>query len=293
MQINVIREFVLSGHSGPLYTLLSRDTPEGILAGGSDGVISFWPAGSDQGQALARCEQAVFCLQWLVTDHLLLAGTQAGILYWIDVRKRDVIRSLKVSDRPLFDIRIFEADILVSDGGGCIHSNAPDGNITRSCFGTSSIRCMTGVGDRLLAGNSDGRILSWLPETGIRDEVQAHRLSVFRLLPWNDLLFTAGRDAHINCFTLGDLSPHMSVPAHMFAINDLVLPPSLGLLFSGSMDKTVKIWSPQDLTLLKVLDHDRHGMHRHGINRLAWAHDRLYTCGDDRNIMVWKIEAGS
>lgn len=289
MQIHVTRELVLSGHSGPLYCMVPMHEPIGILASGSDGVISFWPAGTSEGAAIATCGQPVFSMSWLVHNHILLAGTQHGILYWIDIPGRTVIKSLKFTDKPLFDILIHDTDILISDGGGCMHRLQPDGKCMRYSFGTTSIRTLIRTNDRVLAGNSEGKVLSWHPEMGFQEEFQAHRLSVFRLLAWNEHLLTSGRDAHINQFVMPSFSPEKSVPGHLFAVNDLVISPDLRLLFSGSMDKTIKIWEPESLELKKVLDNERNGMHKHGINRLLWAHDRLYSCGDDRNIMVWHM----
>jgi WD40 repeat protein len=60
---------------------------------------------------------------------------------------------------------------------------------------------------------------------------------------------------------------------------------------SASMDKTIKIWCANDLTLLKVIDAPRYGYHKNSVNKLLWSayQDYLVSASDDKNISIWKI----
>jgi WD40 repeat protein len=83
-----------------------------------------------------------------------------------------------------------------------------------------------------------------------------------------------------------------AVPAHIQAINSLVLSPCARYVATGSMDKTIKIWDSATLQLLKVIDYPRYGGHKHSINTLIWStyKDLLVSGSDDKQISVWKID---
>jgi WD40 repeat protein len=82
------------------------------------------------------------------------------------------------------------------------------------------------------------------------------------------------------------------IPAHIQAINSIVLSPCGRYLATGSMDKTIKIWDVDTLTLCKVIDFARYGGHKHSINTLIWSAyaDYLVSGSDDKQISVWKID---
>ena len=108
-------------------------------------------------------------------------------------------------------------------------------------------------------------------------------------------MISVGRDAHIRSWTWdsGALQVFMpGVPAHIQAINAVVLSPCGRYLATGSMDKTIKIWQASDLTLIKVIDYARYGGHKHSINDLIWSEfsDLLVSGSDDKQLSVWKID---
>ena len=68
----------------------------------------------------------------------------------------------------------------------------------------------------------------------------------------------------------------------------------LGVSYSVSMDKSIKIWQVPELKLLKVIDKARHAGHGTSVNRSLWFENEglLVTCSDDRLISVWNINFG-
>jgi WD40 repeat protein len=106
-------------------------------------------------------------------------------------------------------------------------------------------------------------------------------------------LFSVGRDAKIKRWLMDGEKSHLvqEVAAHIYAIHDLVMSPDKQFFASASMDKTIKIWSVNDLTLLKVIDATRYGSHKNSVNKLVWSNyqDYLVSASDDKNISIWKI----
>jgi WD40 repeat protein len=57
------------------------------------------------------------------------------------------------------------------------------------------------------------------------------------------------------------------------------------------MDKTIKVWETESMTLLKVIDRSRHAGHTNSVNKVLWTNyeNLLISCGDDKNIIVWDL----
>lgn len=283
-----------SGHKSGIYCLQPSVRQGYLLSCGSDGYIAEWNVATGEGRTLLQCPGAIFSLWVDAQRGLLAAGTQAGILYFADLKTNTVLKAFEAHTRGIFDLLLLPGNLLAATGGdGFITLWNPDTlelQTRRSVSGESIRTLISWHASTLLAGSSDGWIRQLTPELEIMYAWEAHRFSVFRLLtvPGEHQLFSAGRDAHINVWdqTFRNVD---SLPAHLYAINDLVPHPTLPLLFSGSMDKTIKIWNQSPLTLLRVADPARNGVHRNGVNRLLWMGERLYSCSDDRTIMEWEL----
>ena len=78
----------------------------------------------------------------------------------------------------------------------------------------------------------------------------------------------------------------------MYTVNALALNTDGTLLFSGSRDKTIKIWDANSFELLKVIEGIRDGGHLNSVNSLLWSPEKKYLISgsDDKSIGIWKIE---
>ena len=83
----------------------------------------------------------------------------------------------------------------------------------------------------------------------------------------------------------------MTIPAHMFTINDIVFSPDGKLMATAGRDKHIKIWDAEAFNLLKVIDREKFGGHINSVNKLFWSNwnNYLISCGDDKAVMVWEI----
>jgi WD repeat-containing protein 61 len=77
----------------------------------------------------------------------------------------------------------------------------------------------------------------------------------------------------------------------MYTINHLAFSGDGRYLASCSLDKSIKLWDPASLSLLRVLDRARTAGHGTSVNKLVWpgTQQRLVSCSDDRSLAVWEI----
>jgi WD repeat-containing protein 61 len=164
-----------------------------------------------------------------------------------------------------------------------------------------SLRCLAlheGRGE-LAVGASDWKtyILD-LDSLAIKTTLTEATNSVFTLVysPDGQHLLAAGRDAHLRRYLAADSYPLAdSVVAHMYTINHLAFSGDGRYLASCSLDKSIKLWDPASLALLRVLDKARAAGHGTSVNKLVWpgTQQRLVSCSDDRSLAVWQVAVGN
>jgi WD40 repeat protein len=106
-------------------------------------------------------------------------------------------------------------------------------------------------------------------------------------------LISGSRDAQLKIWdTSRAYELYKTIPAHMFAINDIKYHPERNFLATASMDKTIKVWDATNFQLLKVIDKARHNSHITSVNKLYWSsyENQLISCSDDRTILVWALK---
>jgi WD40 repeat protein len=82
-----------------------------------------------------------------------------------------------------------------------------------------------------------------------------------------------------------------SIPAHNWAIYDIVFNPDTTLFATASRDKTIKIWDAKTYQLLHRITKENNEAHTHSVNKLLWStyNNYLVSVGDDRVVMVREI----
>jgi WD40 repeat protein len=105
-------------------------------------------------------------------------------------------------------------------------------------------------------------------------------------------MISAGRDALITFWNNEErLTDYHQIPAHMYAINDLVISPNEKYFATCSIDKTIKIWDTKAMRLLKVIDKNRSAGHGTSVNKLFWINNnKLVSCSDDRTVSIWQLK---
>ena len=119
---------------------------------------------------------------------------------------------------------------------------------------------------------------------------QAGRVSRrWRMLVGRVSRMWAAMDVRYAKYAAGALEPRV-LSGHAGSVHALVLSPDGQRLYTGSQDRTVRVWSTADGALLQTLQG-----HKSSVNALAVSADgqRLYSGSQDRTVRVWSTADGA
>lgn len=298
MQIERIDTF--SGHRGPIYSLAFGEQAHEFYSAGSDGWVVQWNLQKpDLGKVVAQINGSVYAMKHDEQGVLWVGQNFEGI-HGIQLSNQERIFSIGLGANSIFDILFNHTQVWVAHQDGLIsvidaNSKQIVKHIKASEKSVRNLRLLPQ--NRVAAAYSDGYIRIFNSNFELEYAWKAHEGSVFGVQYWEqeNVLISVGKDARIKKWNLDKITnqfqPESEVIAHMYAIHDLAFHPQKPLFASASMDKTIKIWDAQDLTLIKVIDADRYGGHKNSVNKLIWTpfEDQLVSASDDKNISVWKI----
>ena len=301
MKFQVQKIDTFSGHRDCVYTLEISDNSSIFFSAGGDGMVIRWDLNRpDYGELVAQVPASVYALAFDKNTNLLLVGQNYEGVQVIDVEKKQVVGSLKITSAAIFDIRIVDNEAYIAQSDGVITViDIPNLAIKKHLKASDqSARCMAINADKteLTVGYSDSKIRIFGIEKGdLKQVIEGHTNSVFTLQysPDGQFLISAGRDAHLKIWSVANgYTLQQDIPAHLFAINHLVFSPDNQYFATCSMDKSIKVWDATTFKLLKVIDRARHAGHATSVNKLLWTNhlQQLITASDDRKISVWELQ---
>lgn len=295
----------LAGHRDAVYALAGRPGADQVFSGSADGMVVAWNSAQPEadGELLARVENSVYALLELPTRGLLLLGHNFQGVQAIDLQTKTLAHATALPPVAIFEM-VYSASrqrLYCALGDGTLAVLRGDDfrleNLLR--ISDKSLRCLAlhEARGELAVGSSDWKtyVLD-LDSLAIKTTLAEATNSVFTLAysPDGQHLLAAGRDAHLRRYRATDGYPLLdSVVAHMYAINHLAFSGDGRYLASCSLDKSIKLWDPASLALLRVLDKARTAGHGTSVNKLVWpgTQQRLVSCSDDRSLAVWEILA--
>jgi WD40 repeat protein len=300
MLMEVQLEQIYTGHADAVYCLQRSMADQVFYSGSGDGFVGCWNilTGTFE-KPLIKTSGSIYALALDVSGFTLYVGQRGGILYKVDISRKHAPKAVEAHQGDVFAICIDDSRQKLLTGGGDgflkVWSLTDMQLIASFKLSSSNIRCLSiSPDDRLLSvGLSDHTIRIFDLDTFTQEAVlRGHTSSVFTSV-WKDeyTLISGGRDAMIRKWVLNDgWQEEVSLPAHMFTINHLLLSPNGKYLASAGRDKEVKIWDANTLRLLKVIDRLKYpDAHTHSVNRLLWMDDHtLLSTGDDKRILSWK-----
>lgn len=301
MQCTKVKQF--TGHKAAVYSLLEAPDMPSLFSAGGEGWIVEWPLDTQDttGKLFARIPANIFALCVLPTQNQLVAGDMHGGIYWIDCLTKSIVHKQAWHQKGTYALYA-DTQYLYSGGGDGvltrwdIHTAKPVESLALS---ENRLRNITAWQDELCIASSDGA-LYWINKesfTQIHKVENAHENSVFctHYLDENRLL-SGGRDAKL-MYWERSVHTHVfecrkAIPAHWATINALAVSPCGRWIATGSRDKSIRIWSAEDLSLLKVIERPKYEGALNSINTLWWSATTgwLYAGGDDRTILVWAIK---
>lgn len=282
----------MSGHRDSIYALCRLDEKR-FLTGSADGQVVLWtPFEHEDGLLWMQLTEPVYSLH--ASDKFVYAGSGRGVIYRTSLDDAKDLRAIKAHEAGIFAILSFQEGVVTASGDGTVAFWDESMNLkVRYSISNKSVRSLAALTDgTFLCGCSDWKIYKLHPEKGITDEFSGHEQTVFSLAvdAVRGFVYSAGRDAQLMQRN-AEGSVLNSLPAHMYSIHAVDVNLTNGLLVSGSMDKTIKIWNHTPFELIKVVDYDRYAAHRNCVNKVLWIDaNHVISCADDRTAMVFRIE---
>lgn len=291
LQIERIDTF--SGHRGPVYAL-ENGVDSLFYSAGSDGWVVQWNlAKPDLGKVIAQIEGSVYAMKLDASGILWIGHNYEGI-QGIQVADQTQVFAIPTKGLSIFSIDFVGSNAWIGHNEGLITvvDIATKSVVKHIKASSTSARCFCVLGDnRVAVGYSDGFVRVFNSEYQLVRDFKAHDSSVFSLQSRGEELYSVSKDARIKRWS-NDFQLLNEVIGHIYAIHDIQFSPDGKWFATASMDKTVKVWESDTLTLRKVLDASRHGGHKNSVNKLIWSSfdDLLVSASDDKNLSVWKIQ---
>jgi len=224
---------------------------------------------------------------------MIYCGTSTGEVFCLSEADRTLIAQSTLHSLGTFAFAAQDQHIYSGGGNGeLVQSDLSLNEISRRALlpAKTSIRNLYARGDSLFAACSDNKIHIIEPATlNSIDVIEGHTNSVFDLAFAEEFMFSTGRDAAIRKTNLADPREFSAVNAHLYTIQTLAISPNEALLLSGSLDKSIRIWSTE-LDLLKVVNKEKQDAHTNAVNKVLWIDSNHFiSCGDDRAIMLFHV----
>jgi len=287
-----------TGHRDCVYAISNGNSENIFFTGAADGMVVKWDLNEpNEGKVVAQTKGSVYALYFDEENNQLLIGENFHGIHIIDLQTDTQIKSIKLTESAIFDIKIVNSQILVATGDGkVLVYNQLTGDLEKILNESSqSARCIAIGETEIAVGYSDFkiRIFSKL-DFQLLKTIDAHQNSVFCLAyhPLTQDLISGSRDAHLKIWdSANNYELKKSIVAHLFAINHIAFSPDCEWFATCSMDKSVKVWDAKEYQLLKVIDKSRHAGHATSINKLLWITkgQLLASVSDDRSISIWKL----
>ncbi len=300
-KIQVHKKAVFTGHRDCIYAFCEGETPNLFYTSGSDKFVVGWDLEKpDEGKLIAKVDNTVYALCYLPQSNILIVGQNFEGIHFVDLATNKEVGSLKLTDKQIFDIKVFEDKILVGSGDGTVYIISSDGKqiLHKLNLSDKSVRALAVHEERreLAVAYSDHKIrIADLDSFIVKNELEGHENSVFAITysPNGDFLLSGSRDATLKIWDVKlDYKMQESIVAHMYTINNISFRPDGKYFVTCSKDKSVKIWDGETFRLLKVIDKARHAGHGTSVNKVSWPQNDglLLSCSDDRSISIWELE---
>jgi WD40 repeat protein len=263
INIDVKHIATLTGHSRCVYAMDKGISEHSFFTGGIDKFIALWNLKTLQPEKFeASLPAPVYTICHIPEKKLLLAGTTTGSIHILDLEKKQEIKILQHHMAPIFDIKY-------SLKTNCFYTAGGDGNFAVCPLDTLSMIKIKKLSNKkvrnidfnyttseiaVAVGNCNILVFE-LYILDHKKAFSAHQLAsnVVRYSPDGKFLLTGGRDAHLNIWQVGNYESVESIPAHNWAIYDIVFNQDATLFTTTSSDKTIKIWDAKTYQLLKCI----------------------------------------
>jgi WD40 repeat protein len=298
MEFNIQKLDSCTGHKGSVFALCAGLDADTFYSSGEDGTVAQWSVQfPDLGKPIAQMAHSVYALHLIPELKLLVVAQNTSGLHFIHLETFLEVHRIAIPSVSFFDIKHVENTLFAADSSGTIHRvNLRDFSLEISLrMSEKSARTMAiNIETRQLAiGFSDHKIrVVDFDNFKLLRTIEAHSNSVFSIYFTKKELISVSRDAKIKAWDIkNNFQNILEVPAHLYAINQIIKIDNLPLFVTCSMDKSIKVWQEGSFKLLKVINKAKNAGHGTSINKLLWLPENeiLLSASDDRTISIWKL----
>ncbi|MCF8257837.1 MAG: hypothetical protein K9J06_09795 [Flavobacteriales bacterium] len=299
MVTEVVKQATCHGHQDCIYAVTALPGSRYFFTAGADGMVVQWDLESPEtGEMVAKVGGTVYSMCAVPNEALLIVAQNFDGIHLIDPVLRKELRSLKVTDAAIFDMKLLDDRLFIACGDGVLvmvdirqwctvgRVKVSEGSIRSMALNTDSRHIAAGCSDHKV------RILG-LDSPDMLQVLDGHENSVFALAysPDMKVLLTAGRDAHLRTFDVAEgYALRNDIIPHMYTVNHILFCPNGRVFATCSKDKTIRIWDAASLRPLRTIDRSSHAGHGTSVNRLLWMDDNtLVSVSDDRTASIWNI----
>jgi len=290
----------LNEHKGAVYALCQTNETHQILSAGSDRHVILWDIQElVPKKVIAKSPSPVVSLMVLSELNYLLIGQMEGGVHIIDLARSTEFKYLKAHKGYIFDIQFISSknEVVFASGDGSVSIwSLPDFKfIEQKQIAEKKCRKMSYSPERgeLAISSGDGEIHiydvnNWKIKSKI-EEIESSVNVVAHHANQTDLMVGA-KDAHLLRYNIETHRRLKDLPAHYWAIYDLVFSPEGDFFATASRDKTLKIWDAKTDDVIQRLEGLKDKAHTHSVNALLWLDYKNYlvSAGDDRSLKIWE-----
>lgn len=279
----------MKGHAAPVYACVADGSF--IYSAAGDRFVTRWdPVTGLQDDFAVRLDSPAYCLESIPKEKLLVAGCTNGTIVAVNITERTLAWEHNFHGKALFSLADCPQQkcFVAGDQDGNLLVISYSGNLLATfhldCGKIRKIRVST---DFLIIACQDGTWRKFeLPTLNELVAVEAHKGGVTALClnPLSNVLITGGKDAFLRIWDLYTNVEIAAFPAHYQTIYDILA--IEGKLISVSMDKTIKIWNPDEWKVEQRIEF-RQGGHSRSVNGCIAVDNGFATFSDDKTIRFW------
>lgn len=279
-------------HQGSVYSIAFDG--QFIYSGSADQYVTRWNTVKGiQDKFAIKLDAAVY--QITVHANHLFIGLATGDLHVIDLHEKKEIKHFTQHKKAIFAIhanplanQLYVAD---ADGNLSVWNLSTLEHLMYLPLDCGKIRAIShsNSGNTIALGGQDGIIRIF--DCTTFNEVstwKAHQDGVTSLVfdsASDEILYSGGKDALLKKWNWRDTECVKAIPAHNFAIYQLINFRD-DVLLSCSRDKSIKAWTKELIPITKLAAKD--GGHSHSVNSIIYIDvNRFASCSDDRRIILW------
>lgn len=294
--LEILKRRMLSGHSGAIYDIVLGDDHLCFTTSADKYTVRWNYLTGEQDSLAIQLNNSGFRVAFNSTYNLLAIGTAKGGIHVIDLSSRKEVRFLTQHQTSIFSLtynpstnEFYSGD---AEGYFCVWSGATFDLELTLPFVCGKIRQLrlNEEGTHVALCGQDG-IVRVLETTffNVVSEFKVHSSGVNCAVFKDEKLYVGGKNAYLSLWNWKDGKRLQEIPAHNYAIYDMILLHNQQIIVTASFDKTIKVWNSKDLSIIKRIE-AKNGGHTHTVNRLAKVSENSFlSVGDDRKIIVWEV----